>query len=387
MKTCFAALSLILLLGAAGPSEAAGSATAYAIPVRGIQIDGRLGDWPADMIEYPVLQHGPMYGGQPDILGQDLSTSVDLSPSFIVGYDAEEDLIYVGVRVRDDALVVGDHWTRSDGCETYLDRGNGQVLQYSVVPGEGEYVPGQGNPGILDGEIGRTRARAAYHREGETTTYEWAVEGFRRFPDEPVDLAPGVRLPFDVAVGDKDGDADLEAWATWGPYVGGKYDGADRVGELVLLGSYAELGAIMAKAPQRSAPVVVTHADTPPFTVRKDHRNELWKTIWWGIVFSLIVAGSFLYLILKRKNQKEVELAAIAKGISLPERPKKDARKPALVLIALGLAYFIATLVTLSTLDDPHAPAPLAVSIWGIVPLLLGAALWIYWQIGIKGQE
>ncbi len=102
-----------------------------------------------------------------------------------------------------------------------------------------------------------------------------------------------------------------------------------------------------------------------------------------GILFlplPIIAAGIILYPILKQYNRRKVFIAAIEKGASLvdiPQEAEGDLRKPSLVLIAIGLGFSIATFVTLSYIDVSEAP-PLMVSIWGIVPILVGIALMIY---------
>jgi hypothetical protein len=96
----------------------------------------------------------------------------------------------------------------------------------------------------------------------------------------------------------------------------------------------------------------------------------------------LIFGGFFLFLILRGYFRYKLHLAAVEKGQPLPETPrsKGDLRKQAIVLIALGLGYSISMFTTLSYVDDHDAPA-LAVSIWGIVPILIGAGLWFYWRM------
>ena len=102
-----------------------------------------------------------------------------------------------------------------------------------------------------------------------------------------------------------------------------------------------------------------------------------------GIMFlplPIIAAGIILYHILKQYNRRKVFIAAIEKGASLvdiPQEAEGDLRKPSLVLIAIGLGFSIATFVTLSYGDVSEAP-PLMVSIWGVVPILVGIALMIY---------
>jgi hypothetical protein len=59
----------------------------------------------------------------------------------------------------------------------------------------------------------------------------------------------------------------------------------------------------------------------------------------------------------------------------------------ALILIALGIAFAIAMGTTLGLIPDSDAPHPLAVAIWGLVPVLLGAALWIYHGMAAREQR
>ena len=112
-------LGAVALLAAPADSYNA-ETTAYAIPLTGIRIDGKLDDWPEGMIWYSILSHGQRYGPT-DIDNADLTTSADLTPSFMAGFSLEENLIYVAVRVRDDSLVVGPDPWHTDACEVYVD--------------------------------------------------------------------------------------------------------------------------------------------------------------------------------------------------------------------------------------------------------------------------
>jgi len=106
------------------------------------------------------------------------------------------------------------------------------------------------------------------------------------------------------------------------------------------------------------------------------------------IVPVLIFGGLFLFLILRSYFRYKLHRTAVEKGQPLPETPRSrgDIRKPALVLIALGLGYSISMFVTLNSINDPDAPA-VAVSIWGIVPLLIGAGQWLYWRMTEKERQ
>jgi len=243
--------------------------TAYAIPLEGITIDGKLDDWPEGMIQYPILNQGQAYGPT-DIDGADLTTSPDLSPSFRVGFSSEENRIYLAVRVRDDLLVVStaDPW-HTDACEVYVDgahrgerfmssepevsAGDLPALQYVLCPPGGSYgeVPGSAdpsaNPNIAMGDIGKTRTEGAVTRERDVTIYEWAIEAFDHYPDAPTTLVAGKTIGFEVVTVDKDSETDSPAWICWAPFGADKLFDAGRLGDLVLVESEEALGAILGR--------------------------------------------------------------------------------------------------------------------------------------------
>jgi hypothetical protein len=133
------------------------------------------------------------------------------------------------------------------------------VLQYVGLPGKKGPVYGlknpedpereaEENPSLLYGDITKTKTRMAFRREGDITTYEWAIQAYDHYPDKPTRLVPGMRIGFDVTVCDKDTPAqtpqagndpepDRAAWISWGPSVdpgGFKGLNAPNLGEIVL---------------------------------------------------------------------------------------------------------------------------------------------------------
>ncbi|MFC1651364.1 sugar-binding protein [Candidatus Latescibacterota bacterium] len=238
-----------------------GGATAYAVPLTGIQIDGNLTDWPEEMMWYPILNHGQVYGPT-DIDDADLTDSPDLTAKFMVGFSPDENLLYLAVRVRDDAVAANTHVRSTDACEVYIDgdHSSGQVAnspeltakdmpcqQYVMCPPGGSYGGSisvedpTAKPFLSRGEITMTKTKAKYGREGNITVYEWAIEVHDQFPDVPVELAAGKTIGFDVVVVDKDGDTDRPAWICWAPFGTWKYRNADLLGDLVLLNSLDDL--------------------------------------------------------------------------------------------------------------------------------------------------
>jgi hypothetical protein len=226
----------------------------------GITIDGDLKDWPAAMPRYPIqnMQSFPNSNGPGRREHAFLSTSPDLSAAFSVGYDPKEQVIYLAVIVRDDQLVEGhtSPWD-TDSVEVYLDglrsetmdAGEAPVLQYIGLPGKGPVYglqPGEDNPILSVGDIKKTKTRMAFRREGDVSTYEWALQAFDHFPDKPTPLLPGVQIGFDVVVCDKDKPAqtpqaandpeeDRQAWVSWGPpWRRVKFLDAANLGEIML---------------------------------------------------------------------------------------------------------------------------------------------------------
>jgi RNA polymerase sigma factor (sigma-70 family) len=248
-------------------------AVAEAPPLGGITIDGDLADWPRDRKRYPIqnllLEH-PNYGTG-GLENADLTTSPDLSASFSVGYDLVRQLIYLAVEVRDDQLVVGNLGPLdTDAVEIYVDglRSNRRMtglpvgswpatvdaaktpaIQYVGIPGLGPAFGDKrgANPALMYGDITKTLTRMAYRREGDVTTYEWAIQAFDRYPDEPTRLTAGKRIGFDVVVVDRDTRAGLfdsaparaknrPAWIFWGPSpIEFKGFNAGLLGDLILL--------------------------------------------------------------------------------------------------------------------------------------------------------
>jgi RNA polymerase sigma factor (sigma-70 family) len=251
------------------------ASAAYAPPLTGIVIDGQLDDWPAAIPRYPIdkLLPAELSGrlGDGGLRDANLWTSPDLSAAFSIGYDPRKQLLFLAVIVRDDKLIIGhESHLDTDALEVYvdglrsdrrmphpataeaynnLDPSTVPALQYVAIPGRGMIygVRQASNPILIHGTARNTRTRMAYSRKGDVTTYEWAIQVFDRYPDQPSRLEPGKRIGFDVAIADKDVPAtspggynepmpDRAAWIYWGPFWRGtKTLDASSLGELILV--------------------------------------------------------------------------------------------------------------------------------------------------------
>ena len=269
--------ALLAGLSAAGPSLSVRAADlpdylALALPISGITVDGDLSDWPREMPALPIRNEFGAYGPT-DTEGTDLDTSDDLSPSFRVGYDPEEQLLYVAVEVRDDVLyanLAGGNVSRTDACEIYVSgivSSDHTPIQYALVPGTSTY-PTFDRRGVHHNLRADRRSRGAWERRDDVvTTYEWGVQVRSGLPAHPrtdprrgftaMNPAPGraIRLEggeiigFDVVVVDGDGPSaglpglDYTAsrtananasWVPWGPPRSVKMYGDNLVGRLIL---------------------------------------------------------------------------------------------------------------------------------------------------------
>ncbi|MFC1508648.1 sugar-binding protein [Candidatus Omnitrophota bacterium] len=245
---------------AAAPTVSAhqGGYTAYAIPLKGITIDGRLDDWPENIPRYPLLNSGE--GGSSKYWARGNNTA-----EFMIGYDGQSNILYIAVRVRDDELVVGDSPSTNDACEIYVDGDNSgerstnrrlsvdnfSAIQYIMCPPGGTYGPLQNTvsnssyPVLPYGDITKTRTRAAFSREGETSIYEWAVEVFDHYPDSSTRLTPGKTIGFDVMIPDQDKLSQDYAFLIWTPVKDGqRFFNADLLGDVVLLESDDNMAAV-----------------------------------------------------------------------------------------------------------------------------------------------
>ena len=82
-----------------------------------------------------------------------------------------------------------------------------------------------------------------------------------------------------------------------------------------------------------------------------------------------------LFLFFRSHNQKQIYLAAIEKGLPLPEKQEADSRKPAIVLITVGLGLAAVALVT---------GIPVEKWIWTVISVLVGIGLLIYHRLVTK---
>ena len=176
-----------LLLLVALPASAHNGTVAMAVPVEGISIDGDLSDWPEGMREYPIEYVW---------VGSRTTEKGDLQGHYRVGYNPDENAVYVGAVVDDDYHDPQHDWSAfpksTDAAEIYLEAGHDsgvRRLHHSALVGDGSY------------SVAGTPAQAAMRHSGSQQQYEWRIE----IPeDQPLHV--GQVLGFEVVVTDLDPD-------------------------------------------------------------------------------------------------------------------------------------------------------------------------------------
>ena len=216
-------LPLLTALGTLAPATWAwrdNGKLALAPVFAGIQIDGKLDDWPADRKLYPVRL--PEYGDSP--FGTE-----DLQAFFSTVFNAEENTIFFGLEVHDSSIVIVEdpYWGASDGAVVFLHfdhaNKNAPIRQYNIY----------GDTALTSRvENEQAPVEVAWTREQGIHRYEWAFHLDRLENGRFLARDMGI-IGMDVVVCDRDDDGSF-SWVSWGPGVG-KTDTPSRLGDLLLV--------------------------------------------------------------------------------------------------------------------------------------------------------
>jgi len=184
------------------PTAAHNGAVAIAVPVEGIVVDGDLSDWPEGMREYEIATV---------IGGPEPENEEDFQGWFRIGYNGQENALYVAVEVQDGFSVVENpqFWER-DGCEIFIDlqhkRNASPVLMVALWGNErGKFINlERENWGNIDVSVSR---------QNEINRYEWRINW--ESIDERYSLLHSKALfGFDVVVNDSDGEGSHTQYIT-----------------------------------------------------------------------------------------------------------------------------------------------------------------------------
>ncbi len=211
------------VMTAAGDPRAANDSIALAYPVSQITVDGDLSDWPKDLQVYPIAHCE---------VGENPQGDDDASASFRVGYNVEEQAIYVAVEVDDDSNVVNNFaskdWTAQDGNEIYLDdehrRNGSNVEQFSFYGTKLQHM--------------RSKVLVKTSSNSKSRVYEWRIKTGDI-------VSAGRSMGFDVSILDRDEDESF-SYLAWGRGTQKAWY-AERCGNLLLVDKDAEFGAVSGK--------------------------------------------------------------------------------------------------------------------------------------------
>ncbi len=229
MKTNFLHRLLLcagLLLSGLQTAYAHSGTTALAYPVQGITIDGDLSDWPTDLAVYPIAH--AEYGDPPD-------GPQDVEGHFRIGYDLDQNALYVAIIVQDQSVVIADadssSWDNQDGCELYIDSAHlhtgSTLIQYARYGDQTQVY-------------GRTDDKhdVAVRRTGTRQVYEWRI-------DVADAMRPGQSLGFDLSIADMDEDGSF-SWLAWGQGTQ-KRSQPNRVGDVFLVDAATPFGQLVGR--------------------------------------------------------------------------------------------------------------------------------------------
>jgi serine phosphatase RsbU (regulator of sigma subunit) len=214
-------LCTILTLLQPHPSHAHNGAVAIAVPVEGIVVDGDLSDWPEGMTRYEIALPQE---------GDPLTGKEDFKASFRVGFNEEENALYIAVEVRDESVVItGWNLWDLDGCEISLD-----MMHMKGIPSNVQLALwGNTRAGVTS--EGRWKNVSLEVQRKETHHwYEWRI-CVAEMSEERVHLSPNLAIGLDIAVTDRDEDGSF-SWIAWGRGTG-KYRYTDRLGDVFLVRS------------------------------------------------------------------------------------------------------------------------------------------------------
>ena len=237
----FFAAFLVLSLICLSSAQADNGAIAYAYPLKQIEIDGDLSDWPEDLQRYPI-----QFNSQ----GAEVPADENYAAEFRAGYDLETGSLYVAIEVTDQlhsvAAVEGDDaevgWINQDGVILYFDRnhepkGSGAVL-FSAIGPHRDLLTGSGHWDADVENVTWEDVTVEVGRSENTTIYEWRIQNDRG-------LKPDTTLGLDILISDSD-DATHATSGTlyvWGPGLG-KSQAGGRTGDVVLVGADTALGTL-----------------------------------------------------------------------------------------------------------------------------------------------
>jgi len=272
----------MLLLVLSFPAAAHNGAVAIAVPVEEITIDGDLSDWVEDMQRYPIQLHE---------VGDPPASEDDFKGSFRIGYNEQENALYVAVEVQDESVIKESQgevsWDTQETCEIYLfvnETGSKYPTQYFL---KGDLL------GVFGRELKEDEVEAAVTWHEKSYQYEWKIK-IEKATNGKIQVHPDLMLGFDISLWDKDED-ESASWYAWSK--GGKLQNPLNVGfaylvvnEMVLDPSIIQLIKNVIEQTNRAAKRVI-------------RRNTILQMVSSVVPFSFAVLHLLLFLFYSRLRE------------------------------------------------------------------------------------
>ena len=168
------------------------------------------------------------------------STAEDFQASFSIGYNEEENALYLAVEVQDESIVIDTTsaatWNNQDGFEIYLDLAHGleqsSTVQFFIYGDQITQTDTQGNR-LVD---------LKWQRQPQRHVYECRLNLADLAASKQIPIRPGITLSLDLVVGDMDADQSF-SWMAWGKGVA-KQSVVGRRGDVVLLSESMAMGRL-----------------------------------------------------------------------------------------------------------------------------------------------
>ena len=207
-KGLFLTISLlaVLLVGSMVLAAEPGVMYDCAFPVT-VTLDGDFADWPG--VPWDTVDH-TMGWNNPDS---------DADGSMKFACVADDQFLYVGVKIWDDAKVIdenvgGDVW-QDDSVEIYIDGGDEKASTYDA--NDAQITIGRDNVGgdVLHPKLGGSGPKDNTQAAVIETDYGWAIESAILLSDFGIAPADGTVIGFNIQLNDDDDKGGRDHKLAW----------------------------------------------------------------------------------------------------------------------------------------------------------------------------
>ncbi|SNY94942.1 serine hydrolase [Flagellimonas pacifica] len=229
-------------------------AIAYAFPMSKIVLDGDLSEWPKDMTKYQINNAE---------LGKAPKNKEDFEGNFRIGYNVEQNELYIAMEISDESQVVQSSdmsfWDNQDGLELYINekslKSGSPVTQYS------EYGNDRNAYGA---RTSWDNVEMVKNVTENGKTVEWKVTLDKK-------IEKGMSLGIDLVAIDKDRDKSF-TWLSWGRGTQ-KVSNPDRLGNIIFIAEGTDIGLVKGKVDTSNL-----HSEPIPVSVRMSNleNEKMW---------------------------------------------------------------------------------------------------------------